>query len=283
MVRFIEARFGVREPLISPWRRAVSGNLLSCFDFAHPNDNGFTQLLPDTAARRAMALGLPNTKVPTPPDTLAAPVQAAGVRPARALPYELQVQAQVAPGGGRVELSFDNLGEAGAVFHVYDRLALDRIPRRYTVEPGKKLQGRWDTVSAYDLWVLGPNGFHRHIVGDVRAGGAAAWPEMTLRADRRMGELVLELANQGAQPCTFQLIANKYYANNPVEVRVVAGAKSTVRLPLATSSNWYDYSLRVAGVPGWLRRFAGHLENGLPSISDPAMRGAAQLDQYRVV
>jgi phospholipase C len=36
-------------------------------------------------------------------------------------------------------------------------------------------------------------------------------------------------------------------------------------------------------MPDWLRRFAGHLENGLPSSSDPAMRGAAQLDQYRSV
>ena len=282
VVRFIEARFGVREPLISPWRRAVSGNLLTCFDFANPNDNGFTQLLPETAARRAMALALPNTRVPATPATLAAPVQAAGVRPARALPYELQVQAQVAAGSGQVELGFENLGEAGAVFHVYDRLALDQIPRRYTVEPGKQLKGRWSKAAAYDLWVLGPNGFHRHIAGDVRAAGNAAWPEMILRADRKAGELLVELVNNGAQPCTFQLGANKYYAARPMEVRVVARSRSTVRLALASSGNWYDYSLRVNGMPGWLRRFAGHLENGLPSISDPAMSGAAQLDQYRV-
>jgi len=283
VVRFIEARFGVREPLISPWRRAVSGNLLSCFDFANPNDNGFKQLLPETAARRSMALSLPNTKVPATPATLTAPVQAAGVRPARALPYELQVQAQVPAGGGQVELRFDNLGEAGAVFHVYDRLALQQVPRRYTVEPGKQLTGRWNTASAYDLWILGPNGFHRHIVGDVRGGANAAWPEMSLRAERSAGELVIDLVNNGAQPCTFELTANKYYANKPLQVRVVARSRSTVRLPLVTSSHWYDYSLRVAGLPGWLRRFAGHLENGLPSISDPAMGGAAQLDQYRVV
>jgi phospholipase C len=210
-------------------------------------------------------------------------VQAAGVRPARALPYELQVQARVADGGGQVELALDNLGEAGAVFHVYDRLALDQLPRRYTIEPGKQLKGRWNTAAAYDLWVLGPNGFHRHVAGDVRGAATAAWPEMVLRADRKAGELLIERVNNGAQSCTFQLTANKYYANSPMEVRVVARAKSTVRLPLAASSNWYDYSLRVNGVPGWLRRFAGHLENGLPSISDPAMRGAAQLDQYRVV
>lgn len=282
VIRFIEARFGVAEPLISPWRRAVSGNLLSCFDFVNPNDNGFLQLLPETAARRARALALPNTKVPAPPSTLSAPVQAAGVRPARALPYELQVQASVAASGGQVALTFENAGEAGAVFHVYDRLALDQVPRRYTVEAGKQLTGSWNTGAAYDLWVLGPNGFHRHIAGDVRRSADAALPEMILRADRRAGELVVDLVNNGTQACTFQLVANKYSTNKLPEVRVVGRSRSTLRLPLAASSNWYDYSLRVSGLPGWLRRFAGHLENGLPSISDPAMQGAAQLDQYRI-
>ncbi len=282
VLRFIEARFSVREPLISPWRRAVSGNLLSCFDFVNPEDNGFMQLLPATAARRAMALSLAKTKVPATPTTLSAPVQAAGVRPARALPYELQVQAQVPATGGQVVLTFENAGEAGAVFHVYDRLALNQIPRRYTVEPGKQLQGRWDTGSAYDLWILGPNGFHRHIAGDVRRASDAALPEMVLRAERSTGELVVELVNNGGQPCTFQLTANKYYTSALPEVRVVARSRSNVRLPLAVSSNWYDFSLRVNGLPGWLRRFAGHIENGLPSISDPAMQGAARLDQYSI-
>ena len=280
VLRFIEARFGVREPLISAWRRAVSGDLLSCFDFANPEDNGFMQLLPATAARRAQALALPSTKVPDTPTSLSAPVQAAGVRPARALPYELQVQATVA--GTAITLNFVNQGEAGAVFHVYDRLALDQLPRRYTVEAGKQLTGAWSSTGAYDLWVLGPNGFHRHIVGDVRRASDAALPELRISAQRSSGELLIELINDGGHPCTFQLVANKYYAATPTEVRVVARSRSNLRLPLASSQNWYDFNLRVKELPGWLRRFAGHLENGLPSISDPAMQGSAQLDQYRV-
>lgn len=281
VLRFIEARFGVQEPLISPWRRAVSGNLLSCFDFVNPEDNGFMQLLPATAARRALAVTLVDTKVPATPTSLSAPVQAAGVRPARALPYDLQVQAQVPDGAAHVVLTFENTGQAGAVFHVYDRLALSQMPRRYTVEAGKQLQGRWDTAATYDLWVLGPNGFHRHIVGDVRRKNGSALPEITVHAERRTGELVVDLINNGGQPCIFQLSANKYYASALSEVRVVARSRSSLRLPLAASSNWYDFSVR-ADVAGWLRRFAGHLENGMPSISDPAMQGAAKLDQYLV-
>ena len=58
-------------------------------------------------------------------------------------------------------------GEVGAVFHVYDKLNLYDYPRRYAVEHGKDLEGVWaaSASGAYDLWVLGPNGFHRHFVG----------------------------------------------------------------------------------------------------------------------
>ena len=282
VLRFIGARFGVPEPLISPWRRAVSGDLLSCFDFVNPEDSGFLQLLPATAQRRALALALPGTKTPAIPTSLSAPVQAAGVRPARALPYELQVQALVPEGTGQVQLTFENAGEAAAVLHVYNRLALDQIPRRYTVESGKQLQGRWTTAGAYDLWVLGPNGFHRHVAGDVRRATNQPLPEMLLRAQRSTNELLLELVNTSNVPCTFVLQANKYYAVTPIEVVVVARSRSNLRFSLTPSQNWYDYSLRVKELPGWLRRFAGHLENGLPSISDPAMQGPAQLDQFRI-
>lgn len=58
-------------------------------------------------------------------------------------------------------------------FHVYDENHLDRIPRRYTVGAGHELGGEWDTAAdggRYDLWVLGPNGFHRHFSGDVGVG-----------------------------------------------------------------------------------------------------------------
>ncbi len=35
---FLEKRFGIRVDAISPWHRAVCGDLTSAFDFAHPND-----------------------------------------------------------------------------------------------------------------------------------------------------------------------------------------------------------------------------------------------------
>jgi len=37
IIRFLEKRFGVQEPNISAWRRAVCGDLSSMFDFSRPN------------------------------------------------------------------------------------------------------------------------------------------------------------------------------------------------------------------------------------------------------
>ena len=48
VLRFLEARFGVRETNISPFRRAVFGDLTTAFDFATPNDDA----LPVLAGRK---------------------------------------------------------------------------------------------------------------------------------------------------------------------------------------------------------------------------------------
>ena len=46
IIRFMERRFGVHEPNISPWRRAVCGDLTSAFDFSRTDTR--PAALPDT-------------------------------------------------------------------------------------------------------------------------------------------------------------------------------------------------------------------------------------------
>ncbi|UXI81847.1 phospholipase C, phosphocholine-specific, partial [Streptomyces vinaceusdrappus] len=48
IIRFMERRFGVREPGISPWRRAICGDLTSAFDFSRKDSR--PARLPDTDA-----------------------------------------------------------------------------------------------------------------------------------------------------------------------------------------------------------------------------------------
>ncbi|HEY1396362.1 phosphocholine-specific phospholipase C [Roseateles sp.] len=290
VLRFIEARFGVKETNIGAWRRAVAGDLTSCFNFADPEDSEFFSKLPDTVALANKARALPGTTTPAIPGSLQLPSQSAGVRPARALPYDLQATSAVTPGAGpnatTIAVTFQNTGSAAAVFHVYDRTRLGEIPRRYTVEAGKQLTGSFapQAAGAYDLWVLGPNGFHRHLAGNARRAAAAGQPnpDVVAKSAPATGELVLTLVNTGPVAATFTVAHNKYQGTAPRTVIVPARSSSEVRVPVAVAAHWYDVSVRVGGQTDFLRRFAGHIETGAPSVSDPAMEGVAKADQYRV-
>jgi len=272
LIRFLEARFGVMEPNISPWRRAVLGDLTSAFNFRRPNHKPFPALpgmtqdeadaireAQDALGQIAIPLGAAGTL----------PVQPAGVRPSRALPYVLHVDAVVEPDAASVRLVFRNVGDAGVVYHVYDRLRLDAVPRRYTVEAGKSLEDTWaagpDVGGRYDLWVLGPNGFLRHVVGAI-SGADPARPEIGARYARRFLEITL--SNDGAADCTFTLTPNAY-RRGTATVRVGAGRQRRRRWPLR--HGWYDVTVTCGAEGAFARRLAGRVEDGRPSITDPAM------------
>jgi phospholipase C len=154
VIQFIEKRFGVHEINISPWRRAVTGDLTSVFNFVNPNASHVN--LPSTDGYLPPQNELAGGNVATFEPTLSGliigvPKQERGVRPARALPYQLDVHASVVK--GTVTLDFSNTGKATAVFQVRSGNAADPV-RNYTVEPGKKLAGAWSVTSSYDLSVL---------------------------------------------------------------------------------------------------------------------------------
>lgn len=285
VIRFVEKRFGVKEPNITAHRRAVCGDLTSAFDFDSPNDAAFPEF-PETQDAAARAHELTETTTPAIPAP-ELPTQLTGTRPSRALPYLLHVRDTVSPEAGQIALRFLHVGRrAAAVFHVYDRLHLDRLPRRYVVEPGKELSGVWNTLDDegdYDLWVLGPNGFHRHFTGNSGAIVAqyAPIPELTLHYDVVRGNLYASFRNLGAGEAKLTVTPNAYDfdARNIV---LPAGGEATQSWSLSRSGHWYDFTLRVAGLDGYTRRFAGRVETGRDSVSDPALGGPAIGDQLTI-
>jgi phospholipase C len=134
---------------------------------------------------------------------------------------------------------------------------------------------------AYDLWVLGPNGFHRHFVGDFDARQRRApEPEIRIEYDRYRDGLRLTLLNRGDAPCTFRLVANAYHHDwEPLTFRVSPRNDRDHFLPLRHSANWYDFTVRVAGLAAFSRRFAGRMETGRHSLSDPGLGGRARGEQ----
>jgi phospholipase C len=268
VIRFLERRFGVMEPNISLWRRAVCGDLTSAFDFRTPNNRTFVEALPPTKASAAKAAALPGPVTPAPPAVRIAPIQEAGTRPSRPLPYALSIDEDIDDVSAR--LTFHNDGAAGAVFHVYDRRRLDLPPRRYTVEPGRRFVGTWDGED-HDLWVLGPNGFHRRFKGQNAPPVATS-----IRLDRRTESLLLQVRNPGPAPQRLQVTPRAYGdVQTGWTVDLAPGGAASRRWDLAKSGGWYDFALSLGGGDRFLRRFAGRLETGRASTSDPAMRGPA--------
>lgn len=287
VIRFMEKRFGVKEPNISAWRRAVCGDLTSAFDFDDVDGGTFVEDLPDTIDLADRARALASTTTPPTPSNLVLPAQELGARPSRALGYDLQVSSRVDVNGGLVQLLFANRGQLAAVFHVYDRRDLSRLPRRYTVEAGKHLWGAWAADAAhgdYDLWVLGPNGFHRHFTGDLKAleRRGAPQPEIQVGNHASTGDLYVRLLNRGRSTCSFTVRANAYFRSAEWKVRVAPQTQSEHDWSLRQSAHWYDFTVTVAELRGFSRRFAGRVETGRPSFSDPAMGGFAIGDQLIV-
>ena len=272
MGMFLEKRFGITIPNISPWHRAVCGDLTSAFDFSRPGSAALPQL-PDTSSYAtidAQQQSMPRYSVPSQNQPL---FQERGTRFSRALPYELQVHDTVRPGIS-VELAFVNTGAQGAVFHVYDKMHLERIPRRYTVEAGKSLTDSWNIASergAYDLRVYGPNGFFRVFREGGNIAANAVAPEIRLDYDREQGDLLVSFSNPGARACVITVRDMAYRNGGPGRVEIPAGKAIRHRWSLQRSANWYDFSVTVEALEGYERRFAGRVENGRHGLSDPAM------------
>ena len=269
VIRFLETRFGVAEPNISAWRRAVCGDLTSAFDFRTPG-RAVVTTLPDTRMSAQRAAALPARVKPVVPAPPSAPVQQQGVRPSRPLPYALSVDDVVTPGA--LKLRFSNDGTAAAVFHVYDRLRLDRLPRRYTVGAKSVLDDIWEG-DVYDIWVLAPGGFHRHLAGD----GLSA-PVRAAVAPRAFEQLIVSVRNDGAGDVRVLAMENVYGGKLASRGWAVGpGASRRLVWPLAPTRGWYDLTLRLGGNERYMRRFAGRLESRRGSISDPAMSGTARV------
>nr|WP_246462991.1 phospholipase C, phosphocholine-specific [Nitrospirillum iridis] len=267
VLRFLETRFGVAEPNISPWRRAVCGDLTSAFDFAQAK--GPPASMPDTRGYRAQVQAQAHLPDPTPrrhEDDLS---QEAGQRPARPAPYDLAVDLGAAPRTREPILTFRNDGRAAAVFHVFDRLTPDAAPARHTLAAGTSMSAPapCNEAEGCDVLVLGPNGFLRQFTAAPPAARTAA---LSARADGR--HQTLELAMTGTDGAASRLtLRDNAYGVMPVEVTLGPGERRTIAWQTDGSHGWYDITLTLSGAEGELGwRLAGHVETGMPSRSDPA-------------
>jgi len=274
LIRLIERRFGVMSPNITDWRRTVTGDLTSAFNFASPNER--VPELPGTAAYQplpqdvAAATRFPDY-VPNVPANQSVPEQEHGTRPARALPYELYVEGDVSQGGLR--LVFRNTGKAGAAFHVRSGDG-QTGPWTYTVSAGDEASDTLGTrgATSYDLAVSGPNGFLRTFAGGLAAAGA----NLTVTAiyDKESEAIALVIQNRGSSAEKVSIFDT--YSGKTDTRQIHANNSATFVSHLHQSSGWYDLTVSVNSDARFQRQLAGHVETGKPSVSDPAIGSAAR-------
>jgi phospholipase C len=270
VLRFLEVWTGVHEPNISAWRRAVCGDLTSCFDFAEPRF--IVPMLPDTTALRQQAdqteSKLP-TPVPPPPGQQVIPTQDKGSARARALPY--QPLADLELSNRQLAVHMSNHGSATLQLALYAHHALSDVTQRFDVNPGGSATATVapdPLTGSYDVELHGPNGFVRQAAGNVlgpEAGVEATLGLVGAKSDHPMLELTLSNATPHIQTVRVQGL---HAAEHSFEITPHSRQVLTLD-PLASNHGWYDLVVSVEGAPVYRRQLAGHLENGQPSRTGP--------------
>ena len=270
LIRFLEARFArgnadLIEPSITPWRRAVVGDLTSAFDFRKPNTSRQVRL-PDTSDLEPVNLVRQPDQVPVPPSNPRLPGQEQGVRPARAIPYTLHADGLA--GATSFSIHFQNSG-AAAGSSTCDRpmRRSSRAATRSSRASGSPIAGT--SPSGYDLSVHGPNGFFRRFKGG--AGAQQAGLAIQALYGPRHDEIALEVENRGSAPA--EVTVSDQYSSWSTTLTFAPGGAKALQFSLERTRGWYDLAVTVQGDPHLEYRYAGHLENGEASISDPGMGG----------
>ncbi|HEX5554314.1 MAG TPA: phospholipase C, phosphocholine-specific [Chitinophagaceae bacterium] len=291
----------IREDNISPWRRAVCGDLTSIF---RPY-NGEEIKLPPFVRKKPFLERIYNARFKdlpadykivspaaqkalneNPGSSPLMPAQENGIRHACALPYQLYAEGK--PGGDKksfllkLKAADEHFGKeaAGAPFTVYDMKTF--AIRNYAVTAGDSLTDLWEIPDgekgAYHFRVYGPNGFFREFREDASNPGLVirCEYERKLSAGKKAsGNVEVHLKNtEGGPPCQVEITDNAY-GMAPVLQPMPAGATVTVPMHLEKSFGWYDFTVRIRGSKHFTRRYAGRVETGNASFTDPAMARVA--------
>ncbi len=263
LIRLIEARFGVDEPNITPWRRAVCGDLTSAFDF----DRASNQIPKLPHVDKPAETGTP-TYVPTPPASGSVPVQEPGVRPSRRLGYHFDVAFD--PDPQKLHLAIANHGRLGV--HLQARsLTVTGAPYSFTIGAGDELAVALPNPGTYDLNLHGPNGFFRHF-----AGSPMSALEVEAHVERSLGRVRLRLTSRSDrrsgghrrhEPPIAVDIANVYGRHHRVEVH----RTREVTIDTRRSGGWYDLTVTTANDPSFRHQLAGRVESNGRLTSDPQL------------
>lgn len=278
IIRFLEQRFGVMEPNISDWRRAICGDLTSMFDFRQSEVNR-PQALFETPHQHYIQnaqLSCESKKSKETPrleQLVRQEIDAGGnTRPARPLSYQCEVNGRLSEDKQGFQIYFNNRGRVGAAFTVFAQ-SHNAGPWYYTMSSGHQFSETWSLIDfgseKYALRVHGPNGFLR-----IFQGRNGTLLDVIVTPNLKAHSLTIQLKNQDQRAYTIRLF-DSFYGGNDRHLVLEAQSQTQFEWECQTSGHWYDFAFTLAEEKDFLWRYAGHLETGKISISDPA-NGALQ-------
>lgn len=287
----------IEETNISAWRRHVCGDLTSVFRpyngeqidaLSFPAKDAFIESIQQSKFKAvpdnyknltAQEIAVANTN---PSASLYMPQQEKGVKPACALAYELYADGNLSADRKQYQIKFKAGNTVfgnyalGAPFHVYAYNKNVQV-KSYTVTAGNELQDGWPltTNGNYDLHVYGPNGFYRAFTGnenDPRLKAQLKYEFEKGHSNVLTGNLILSLYNVGSAAFTVQIKDNAYHS--PAQSTLIQGSsQEIITLNPGNSAGWYDITVSVDGNNNFIKRFAGHIDTGKHSFTDPLMGG----------
>ena len=287
------------DPNISSWRRNVSGDLTSAFDFTRTHTGVMDKMIDEIKSKRMLSATVKAdstgvgafqpeySHVLADPDFNKPVLVKQDTTRCEFLPVGYDFQAYMhfenhpATGKKRVQWVIRNSGPLGASFYVIPYSRTD-TPWYYTVE-GVKTGGLPVEVTDYAQItggkvegdyahaIHGPNGYLFEFSGNSLDPLQTQFPniiEMKSADDGKKLQIVFEKWQTASSKLK---LIDAYSATEQVidKAKEVSG---TTTVEIATKDGWYDVAV-VDGVNAndFLRRYAGHLENGKISKSDPAI------------
>jgi phospholipase C len=303
---FVNKKYGKQVKLnnINSWRRTICGDLTSAFT---PYNGDKLEEIP-FLNRNKKVEEVYNAKfkqIPNDFKKLSAAdierisanpnlnLQEKGIRESCALPYELYAHGAISNDKKNFELKLTTGNKVfgknavGSPFTVYapvkynDEISKDEISRNWSfaVTAGDELTYNWPVNAfengQYHLRVHGPNGFYREFMGDSNSPlikVACNYEKNRFDNSKLTGNVVVDIINNDKNVHSVSIIDNGYKtaANSKT---IAAGGKVSVVLNLAKNHQWYDFSVKLNGHTDFEQRFAGRVENGTITKTDPVMGG----------
>ncbi len=304
---FIAEKTGkvIKETNISDWRRHVCGDLTSVF---RPANDKKVHLKP--LARNKFIESIYAARFKPLPGNFTAltqqqiedakrdgkltslhPAQEPGVKPSNALPYEHEVN-MVQNDSGILEMQFSagkslfgNKSAAGA-FQVYapgvfelekaeSKAQVQMNQWNFCVVPGDQIKYHWPVAKFIDeqylLECYGANGFFRSFKGAKQFSGLNAKVAAEVSAKVATGNLMVNLlANKNMKV----VIADHSYGQAAKTIMLKKDEYQQVVIETKKNGHWYDFSISIEGDNLFTQRYAGRVETGKHSISDPLMGNA---------